>query len=176
MKLEYGKIKGLDGYVFVLSDGKKIKAVYPFLCKKISLEFAVKYLREKGITLKPKKADLNWILELMQGLKKTDISCFDLSDATTFQKNVYKKLCSTAPGTVLSYGELSSDRARAVGTAMKKNPLPLLIPCHRVTSKNGAEHYTISCYNKRPAACRTKDPDSCSKAIKKNLRKKEADE
>lgn len=176
MKLEYGRIKGIDGYVFVLRDGTKIKAVYPFLCKKISFEFAVKYLREKGINLKPKKADLNWILELMQGLKNTDISCFDLSDATVFQKNVYKRLCSTAPGDVLSYNELSKGCARAAGSAMKKNPLPLIIPCHRVSSKNGAEHYTISCYNKRPSACRGKDINSCSNTIKKNLRKKEADE
>ena len=61
---------------------------------------------------------------------------------TAFQQRVWQQLCEIPYGTVISYAELARalglvNGARAVGTANGKNPLPLIIPCHRVVAANG---------------------------------------
>ena len=64
-----------------------------------------------------------------------------LSGNTEFQIKVWRVLQSIPYGATLSYSDVASltgTRAwRAVGTACKKNPIPILIPCHRVIRKNG---------------------------------------
>ncbi|MDH5360986.1 MAG: MGMT family protein, partial [Gammaproteobacteria bacterium] len=48
-------------------------------------------------------------------------------------------------GSVLSYGELAAklnSSARAVGNACRKNPLPIIVPCHRVVAKSGIGGYS----------------------------------
>lgn len=57
-----------------------------------------------------------------------------------FQLRVWKLLQSIPYGEVRSYGQLAtqlSSSARAVGGACRNNPLPLLIPCHRVVAAKG---------------------------------------
>lgn len=59
-----------------------------------------------------------------------------------FEKRIYQDLSLIAYGETLSYQDLanqinSPNSARAVGNALGKNPLLLLIPCHRVICKNG---------------------------------------
>jgi len=66
----------------------------------------------------------------------------DLSGATPFQRSVLEAARRIARGGVLSYGDLAArvgrPRAgRAVGQALAHNPLPVLIPCHRVVSQHG---------------------------------------
>jgi methylated-DNA-[protein]-cysteine S-methyltransferase len=61
----------------------------------------------------------------------------DLSGFTPFQRRMAEVLRATAPGQTLSYGEVAllmgrPGAARAVGQAVKRNPLLLLVPCHRV--------------------------------------------
>ena len=71
---------------------------------------------------------------------------FDLSlqpAATPFQALVLKALQRVPYGETRSYGELARaigrpKAARAVGTANGNNPLPIVIPCHRVVGSNGA--------------------------------------
>lgn len=69
------------------------------------------------------------------------LSCmkFDIS-LTSFQKKVFDVLMSTKTGETLTYGDVAKlvgcSSPRAVGQALKKNPVPILIPCHRVLGKN----------------------------------------
>lgn len=61
---------------------------------------------------------------------------------TPFQQRVWQALAKVPYGTTISYGELArrvgnAKAARAVGMANAKNPLPIVIPCHRVIGKNG---------------------------------------
>ncbi len=59
---------------------------------------------------------------------------------TPFQKKVWRALQQIPVGQVLTYGELAQKlktSARAVGNACRANPIPLVIPCHRVVSKSG---------------------------------------
>lgn len=59
---------------------------------------------------------------------------------TDFQKRVWRELMRIAPGEVRTYGELArrlGTSARAVGGACRANPIPILIPCHRVVAAGG---------------------------------------
>ena len=65
-----------------------------------------------------------------------------LIDASPFVVKVYREMIKIPYGKTLSYSQLAQKSGRklayrAVGTACGKNPLPLIIPCHRVTSVNG---------------------------------------
>ena len=70
---------------------------------------------------------------------------FDLPLApagTPFQQKVWAELCRIRFGETISYGELAKridqpTAARAVGAANGKNPLPVVIPCHRVIGSSG---------------------------------------
>ena len=62
------------------------------------------------------------------------------TEGTEFQRRVWKRLREIPIGEVRSYGELARElntSARAVGNACRKNPCPLVIPCHRVVGKAG---------------------------------------
>jgi len=69
---------------------------------------------------------------------------FDLSldlKGSSFQQQVWNHLACIPYGTVVSYQEIASsiDRpksARAVGAAIRANPLPIVLPCHRVIGSN----------------------------------------
>jgi methylated-DNA-[protein]-cysteine S-methyltransferase len=61
---------------------------------------------------------------------------------TSFQQRVWKALLTIPYGKTRSYGELAKQiqhpkASRAVGAANGKNPLPIIIPCHRVIGANG---------------------------------------
>ena len=59
---------------------------------------------------------------------------------TDFQKRVWKAMVAIGYGKTKSYGEIAAklkSSPRAVGTACGRNPIPLIIPCHRVLGANG---------------------------------------
>ena len=62
-----------------------------------------------------------------------------LKGCTPFQKDVLRAVCNIRPGETRTYKWIAEsigrpNAQRAVGTALNKNPLPLLIPCHRVVA------------------------------------------
>ena len=70
---------------------------------------------------------------------------FDLPlnlEGTTFQKQVWKALCKIPFGKTISYAELARrvgnpNACRAVGLANGRNPVGIVVPCHRVIGANG---------------------------------------
>lgn len=67
---------------------------------------------------------------------------------TPFQKSVWEALLSIPYGETRTYGEIAKqigkpNACRAVGMANKRNPLAIVVPCHRVIGKNG----TLTGYN-----------------------------
>lgn len=59
-----------------------------------------------------------------------------------FERAVYEALLTVGPGETVSYGRLAEmaghpRAARAVGSAMAANPIPVVIPCHRVIRSDG---------------------------------------
>jgi methylated-DNA-[protein]-cysteine S-methyltransferase len=71
--------------------------------------------------------------------------CFALDlkpQGTPFQQKVWQQLRLIPYGETISYGELACrignpSASRAVGAANTKNPIPIVIPCHRVIGSNG---------------------------------------
>jgi methylated-DNA-[protein]-cysteine S-methyltransferase len=67
----------------------------------------------------------------------------DLSAGTPFQRAVWDALGEIPYGATSTYSEVARrigrpDRVRAVGAAIGRNPLPVLVPCHRVVGADGA--------------------------------------
>ena len=92
------------------------------------------------------------LAQLMRGVLRGEvrarelIAASDLSDCTPFERSVLTALAKVRHGSSVSYGELaavigSPRAARAVGGALGKNPIPLLLPCHRVLSASGIGGY-----------------------------------
>ena len=72
---------------------------------------------------------------------RTDVPV-DLSSRSVFHQEVLRATARIPRGEVRTYGELAAivgrpRAARAVGTAMARNPVPLLVPCHRVVPSSG---------------------------------------
>ena len=76
-----------------------------------------------------------------------ELTAFDLPldlAGTEFQRNCWLALATIPYGQTVSYGEqarrlgLGPDAARAVGAANGQNPLPLVLPCHRVIGVDGS--------------------------------------
>ncbi len=71
---------------------------------------------------------------------------FDLllaPEGTPFQREVWSALTTIAYGKTVTYGELArrlgrSNASRAVGAANGQNPIPIVIPCHRVIGADGS--------------------------------------
>jgi methylated-DNA-[protein]-cysteine S-methyltransferase len=66
----------------------------------------------------------------------------DLELATPFAREVLTQLYRLPPGALTTYGELAKavgrpKGARAVGGAVGSNPVPVVVPCHRVVASNG---------------------------------------
>lgn len=70
---------------------------------------------------------------------------FDVTlSGTAFQLKVWEALQSIACGETRTYGELARELgsgARAVGNACRRNPVPIIVPCHRVVSAAGIGGY-----------------------------------
>ncbi|KAF0110631.1 MAG: methylated-DNA-protein-cysteine S-methyltransferase [Rhodospirillaceae bacterium] len=79
------------------------------------------------------------VLAYCQGARQV----FDLPLApggTAFQQRVWAALCAIPFGVLCSYGALATALAtapRAIGGACARNPIPILIPCHRVIATGG---------------------------------------
>ena len=80
------------------------------------------------------------IKEYLQGKRST----FDIilnPDGTVFQKRVWNALSTIPIGQTVTYKDIATllgneNASRAVGNANGKNPLPIIIPCHRVIGSN----------------------------------------
>jgi methylated-DNA-[protein]-cysteine S-methyltransferase len=74
-----------------------------------------------------------------------ELQSFDLRlapEGTAFQQTVWRHLCKIPYGATIAYGELARrignpSASRAVGLANGSNPIPIIIPCHRVIGSSG---------------------------------------
>jgi methylated-DNA-[protein]-cysteine S-methyltransferase len=66
-----------------------------------------------------------------------------LDSGTAFQRAVWRQLLRISPGQTVSYGNIanaieSPKAVRAVGAAVGRNPISIIVPCHRVLGAGGA--------------------------------------
>lgn len=59
---------------------------------------------------------------------------------TAYQQKIWQAMCAIPRGSTRSYGELAAEfksAAQAIGQACGANPIPIIIPCHRIVGKSG---------------------------------------
>ena len=80
--------------------------------------------------------------EYLAGSRKSFELPLDFSGATTFQRQIFERLTHIPCGRIISYGDIADElgdpgAARAVGQAVGANPMPIIVPCHRVMRSDG---------------------------------------
>jgi len=120
----------------------------------MGIERNVRMLRARGVRLSLEPSDhrrhVRLVMDVMTGKIPNAVAFRSLSmdGLTPFERRVYEHLTKRVKrGSVITYGELARElgtSARAIGGAMKRNPYPVVVPCHRVVSKEGIGGYTPS--------------------------------
>jgi len=162
MRATYFKAKTLDIFILVCFKNGKIKQEGALLdeikffwkeaevlsyIEKHNLEKIDKnLLEEKGVV-----SDLIYLIKgylngekinLYDNIKNLNIDLsFDEKFHSSFSNEVMKIVAQLQYGETTSYSsianKMNSKAYRAIGTVLSKNPIPLIIPCHRVIGKNG---------------------------------------
>lgn len=91
----------------------------------------------------PMQAVIERVLRLLAG-EKIDLGdvALDFGESPDFHKRAYAIARSIPPGQTMTYGEIAKrlgepHESREVGQAMGKNPIAILMPCHRVLGADG---------------------------------------
>ncbi len=100
--------------------------------------FGVRILRSP----KPVDATRRELDEYFAGRRRDFDVPVDLALLADFNRRVLRELARVPYGEVVTYGELAARSARpraarAVGTVMNRNPIPIVLPCHRVIGSTG---------------------------------------
>ncbi|NTS75449.1 methylated-DNA--[protein]-cysteine S-methyltransferase [Catenovulum sp. SM1970] len=64
---------------------------------------------------------------------------------TSFQQTVWQALCDIPAGECWTYGQLAKELGtspRAIGGACRRNPIPIVVPCHRIVAASGIGGYS----------------------------------
>lgn len=113
------------------------------------LDFPSKHRVGKGDGVEPSQKIRAWhgltsaaVGKILTGQTPSSLPPLDLSGGTAFQLAVWTALLKIKSGNTQSYGEIAKSignptAVRAVGGACGANPVPLLVPCHRVLAANG---------------------------------------
>jgi methylated-DNA-[protein]-cysteine S-methyltransferase len=81
--------------------------------------------------------------EYFEGRRREFDLTLDLRGTNAFAARVLDELARVPYGRTATYGELAAragrpSAARAVGTVMNRNPIPIVLPCHRIVGANGS--------------------------------------
>lgn len=109
-----------------------------------SERFAEAYLRDFGRELRRRELPAGWRNEIAKAIRGegASTSIVDLTIVTPFERDVLETIAKIPPGEVRTYEwvarAVKRPRAiRAVGNVMAGNPLPFVLPCHRVVPTGG---------------------------------------
>jgi len=142
--LFYGSMDSPVGTVYVALDGGKVVALTfgatteRSFCKDLALRTGRSVSREDDAVT----TVIDELREYFDGKRKRFSVSPVLSDCTQFQQRVLAATSRIPYGQTRSYGWLarsvhSPAAARAVGQTMARNPVPIIVPCHRVIGSNG---------------------------------------
>jgi O-6-methylguanine DNA methyltransferase len=109
-------------------------------------EFLARFRKKFGLDLvrgdRENRDALGQIREYLRGNRKVFDFPLDFIKGTPFQRNVWDEVGKVPYGETRSYGDIAEyignpKACRAVGAANGTNPLPIVIPCHRIIGKDG---------------------------------------
>jgi methylated-DNA-[protein]-cysteine S-methyltransferase len=106
--------------------------------ERLARAYGVRVLRSAA-PIDPARRELD---EYFDGRRRSFDLPLDLVQLAEFNRRVLRELARVPFGEVVTYGELAARAARpraarAVGTVMNRNPLPIVLPCHRVIGASG---------------------------------------
>lgn len=134
-KLYYQKTQCPFGTVHIYADDQHLKAVFFKPWNKVLTQ---DLLNKSNPVIEQTQRQLD---EYFKGQRAE----FDLpikANGTNFQQTVWQTLCKIPFGETWNYGQLATaignkNASRAVGAANGKNPISIIVPCHRVIGANG---------------------------------------
>jgi methylated-DNA-[protein]-cysteine S-methyltransferase len=159
----YAIIKSPVDDLLLVADDSALTGVYFGTPKHISAAM-------KGWTLDPRNPLLQQAEKELQEYFSEKRKVFSLPlrfTGTDFQKRVWQEIAAIPYAETISYSELSKragapDAIRAAGTATGRNPISIVVPCHRVMGKNGdmcgfgggldRKRFLLNLENSNPAA------------------------
>lgn len=145
MELRYGQVSTPVGAVHYVVSSKGALAI---TTPGQSIDAVKEVLKRRGYSLddcQPDTSDLHHVgselREYIAGARREFSFPLDF-EGTEFQRAVWGALRNIPYGETRTYGDIAKSinnpkAARAVGQANHRNPLPLVIPCHRVCGHNG---------------------------------------
>ena len=108
----------------------------------------IEYVSNRKPLKKPDDSLSRKVCQQLQSYFKNPEFKFDLplqTNVSDFQQQVLKALQKIPTGQTKTYGDIAEKLAtspRAVGNACRRNPLPIVIPCHRIVGKNSMGGYS----------------------------------
>ena len=132
------------GEIIVINDGSSIVYLDFKDCKERITRLLTKRYRNFEIA---ESSNFFQIIERLKGYFNKDWTTFDdlklSTGGTLFQKRVWSDLQAIPRGEVISYAQLANNvgnekAVRAVASSNARNPLSIVIPCHRVIGKDGS--------------------------------------
>jgi O-6-methylguanine DNA methyltransferase len=138
----YWKVESPIGTVFIAHSKAGISMVSRASSGR---DFEREFFRRHGRAVRPERSaapkSVRAMIQRPTRRQKADIQ-FDLRGLTEFERAVLKKALEIPPGEVRPYSWIAKEigapgAVRAAGSALAKNPVPLLIPCHRVVRSDG---------------------------------------
>jgi len=138
MKYYYSVMKSPVGDITLIADDENLCSIYWPNQEPDKKKFSDLERKDNSKVLRTAVKQLNQYF-------KGNRSVFDLPiqmDGTDFQRNVWHALSSIKFGETVSYRDIANKvgnpkAVRAVGAAIGKNPISIIIPCHRVIGPNG---------------------------------------
>ena len=134
--LWFYKLETIIGKITIIRSEKGLRSIDLFDEEIKINQNTIKFIESKDKC----KEEVNQLLQYFKGQRKY----FDLKldiEGTDFREMVWNELLSIPYGEVRSYKDIAiaigNEKAvRAIGQANKANPIPIVIPCHRVIGKN----------------------------------------
>ena len=107
---------------------------------------SIRFINSRELTLKKTLKASFELDEYFRGERETFSCNVDLSGMSDFTRIVLEETQKIEYGTVITYSELArrigSSAVRAVGGALSRNPVPIIVPCHRIVAKDGLGGYS----------------------------------
>ncbi len=138
---EYTVAEGPTGAAYVAWNGRGVTAFVPIEAVGSRDDFESHHPRQASFVDKPPDRLAMHLTRTIETGRLGGLPV-DLSSIGEFQRKVLEKCSEIPPGEIRPYGWIAREignpgAVRAVGTALGRNPIPVLIPCHRVVRTDG---------------------------------------
>ncbi len=138
---EYTLIEGPTGPAYIAWNGRGVTAFVPVKAVGSPSDFETRHPRDASLVEAPPDRLVNHLDHAIETGRLGRLPV-DLSAIGEFQRRVLEKCVEIPPGEIRPYGWIAREignpgAVRAVGTALGRNPVPVLIPCHRVVRTDG---------------------------------------